>query len=113
MSKTENEQNKFFGAYFDRDSVLRISKWADFVSWIILTIYLLVWIFSLLLFISQFAGGMMYGKGMGFLGIFSMFQPYLTQPVPGVLSFFGLQAVSKGMLILLDMEENARRAARK
>jgi hypothetical protein len=41
-----------------------------------------------------------------------MFTPYLQQPLPGLFYFFGLQAVSKGLLIFLDMEDNTRRAAR-
>jgi hypothetical protein len=42
-----------------------------------------------------------------------MFAPFFLQPLPGVFYFFGLQGISKGMLILLDMEDNTRRAARK
>ena len=114
MSETDNKQERFLGTYFDRDSVLRLSRWAEIAAWVTLTLYAIVWVFSLLLFISQITNGNYYiGKGMGVLGGFSMFQPYLTQPVPGILAFFGLQAVSKGMLILLDMEDNSRRAARK
>ncbi|HEY5728953.1 MAG TPA: hypothetical protein VIS72_02815 [Anaerolineales bacterium] len=113
MNETNDKQEQFFGTYFDRDSILRISRWADIFAWVTLTVYVLIWIFSLLLFISQLAGGMLYGKGMGFLGIFSMFQPYLLQPLPGVFYFFILLAISKGLLIMLDMEDNSRRAARK
>jgi len=113
MSETNDKQEKFFGTYFDRDNILRISRWADIFAWVTLTVYVLTWIFSLLLFISQFTSGMLYGKGMGFLGIFSMFQPFLLQPLPGVLYFFALEAISKGLLIMLDMEDNSRRAARK
>ncbi len=51
-------------------------------------------------------------KGMTFLNVFNMFTPYLQQPLPGLFYFFGLQAVSKGLLIFLDMEDNTRRAAR-
>jgi hypothetical protein len=113
MSDIENKQERFFGTYFDRDSVLRLSHWAEIVAWVVLTLYIIVWVFSLLLFVSQVASGIAFGKGMGILGVFSLFQPFLTQPIPGILAFFGLQAVSKGMLILLDMEDNSRRAARK
>jgi len=42
-----------------------------------------------------------------------LFTPYLQQILPGLFYFFGLQGISKGMLILLDMEDNTRRAARK
>jgi len=113
MSETNHTQERFFGTYFDRDSVLRLSRWADVVAWVTLTLYIIIWIFSLLLFASQVTSGIYFGKGMGILGVFSMFQPFLTQPVPGILAFFGLQAVSKGLLIMLDMEDNSRRAARK
>ena len=113
MNETNDKQEKFFGTYFERDTILRISRWADIVAWITLTVYILTWIFSLLLFITQFSSGMPYGKGMGLLGVFSMFQPFLLQPLPGVFYFFALQAISKGLLIMLDMEDNSRRAARK
>ena len=114
MNDSTNKQEKFFGTYFDRDNILRLSRWADVLAWIILTIYMLGWIFSLLLFISQMANGMFFDKGNAtFLNIFGMFKPYLTEPAPGVFYFFGLQAISKGVLILLDVEDNTRRAARK
>jgi hypothetical protein len=39
--------------------------------------------------------------------------PYLQQPIPGILYFFSLQGISRILLIMLDMEDNTRRAARK
>ena len=41
MTETTEKQEKFFGAYFDRDSVLHLSRWADILAWVILTIYVL------------------------------------------------------------------------
>ena len=113
MAESNEKQEKFLGAYFDRDSVLRLSRWSDGLSWAVLTIYLLSWLFSVLLFFSQYASGMMGDKGMTFLMGFSIFSPYLTQPLPGVFYFIALQAVSKALLIFLDVEDNTRRAARK
>lgn len=113
MSESNETQEKFLGAYFDRDSVLKLSRWADGLSWVVLTVYLLAWAFSLLLFFAQYASGMMGDKGMSFLMGFNLFSPYLTQPLPGVFYFFGLQAVSKVLLIMLDVEDNTRRGARK
>jgi len=113
MTESNEKQDKYLGAYFDRDSVMRLSRWADGLSWAVLTIYLLSWLFSLLLFFSQYASGMMGDKGLTFLMGFNLFSPYLTQPLPGVFYFIGLQAVSKLMLIFLDVEDNTRRAARK
>lgn len=113
MNESNEKQERFLGAYFDRDSVLKLSRWSDGLSWVVLTVYVLSWLFSLLLFFSQYASGMMGDKGMNFLMGFNMFSPYLTQPLPGVFYFIGLQAVSKVLLILLDMEDSTRRSARK
>jgi hypothetical protein len=113
MSESHEKSEGFFGAYFDRDSVLRLSRWADAVAWVVLTVYLLVWLFSVLLFVSQFSNGLFFDKGMNFLNAFNVFKPYLMEPLPGVFYFFGLQGVSKALLILLDMEDNTRRASRK
>lgn len=113
MTESSDKQEKFLGAYFDRDAVLKLSRWSDGLSWVVLTAYILSWLFSLLLFFSQYASGMMGDKGLSFLMGFNMFSPYLTQPLPGVFYFIGLQAVSKILLILLDMEDNTRRGARK
>jgi hypothetical protein len=113
MSNTNEKQAGFLGTYFDRDGVLRLSRWADVVAWIVLTIYLLWWLSSFLVFLGQYLSGMYFDKGSTFLNVINMFAGQLQQPLPGVFYFFGFQAVSKGLLILLDMEDNTRRAARK
>lgn len=113
MSETNEKQEKFFGTYFDRDGVLRLSRWAEIVAWVVLTVYVLSWLFSLLLFISQVASGLFFEKGLTLINSFSIFKPYLLEPLPGVFYFFGLQGISKALLIMLDMEDNSRRAARK
>ena len=114
MTDSNEKQEKFFGAYVDRDVVLRLSRWADITAWVVLTIYILTWVFALLLFASQYFNGLFFAKGNdSFLVTFSMFTPYLQQPLPGVFYFFGLQGISKALLIMLDMEDSTRRAARK
>jgi hypothetical protein len=113
MSETNEKQASFFGTYFDRDSVLKISRWAEILAWATLTIYLLNWILSILLFFAQYYNGMFFDKGMTFLNILNMVSPFLQQPLPGIFYFFGLMTISKVLLILLDMEDNTRRAARK
>ena len=112
MSALNDKQAGFLGTYFDRDGVLRLSRWADIIAWIVLTIYLLAWLFSIILFFAQYDNGLYFDKGMTLLNVLNMFAPYLQQPLPGVFYFFGLQAISKGLLIFLDMEDNTRRAAR-
>ena len=56
-------KEKFFGTYFDRDSVLRISNAANIISWVILTIYILIWIFTMALFFVQYFNGLYFAKG--------------------------------------------------
>lgn len=113
MSDANERQAGFLGTYFDRDGVLRLSRWADILAWIVLTIYMLSWLSSFLIFLGQYLSGLYFDKGSTFLTVISIFSGQLLQPLPGVLYFFGLQAVSKGLLIFLDMEDNTRRAARK
>jgi hypothetical protein len=112
MSEINEKQAGYLGTYFDRDGILRLSRWADIVAWIVLTIYLVSWLLSLLMFFSQFLSGLYMDKGATFLNVLNMFTPYLLQPLPGLFYFFGLEAVSKGLLIFLDMEDNTRRIAR-
>lgn len=113
MSESNEKQAGFLGTYFDRDGVLRLSRWADALAWVVLAVYVLTWLLSLTLFIAQYLNGLFFEKGMTFLSAFNIFMPYLQQPLPGVFYFFGLEGISKGLLLLLDMEDNTRRAARK
>jgi hypothetical protein len=112
MSESNEKPAAFLGTYFDRDGVLRLSRWADVVAWVVLTIYVLSWLSSIVFFFAQYLNGLYIDKGATFLDVFNSFAPYLQQPLPGLFYFFGLQAVSKGLLIFLDMEDNTRRAAR-
>ena len=113
MSESNEQQAIFLGTYFDRDAVMRLSRWAEAFAWVILGIYLVYWVFSLLLFIGQYTSGLYFDKGMTFLSAINFFTPYFLQPLPGIAYFFGLQGVSKVLLMLMDMEDNTRRAARK
>ena len=112
MTESNQKPTTFLGTYFDRDAVLRLARWADILAWVALTLYLLSWVFQLVLFFSQYMNGMLGDKGSTLLTMYNIFSPYLLQPIPGVLYFFALQAISKVLLILLDIEDNSRRAAR-
>ena len=114
MSESNEKQAGFFGTYFDRDGILRLSRGADISAWITLTIYLVTWLSGFLPTLSQSFGGLGgdKGTGMNFLSTINMFGYNIQQVLPGIFYFFGLQGVSKGLLIFLDMEDNTRRAAR-
>ena len=112
MTESNQKPATYLGTYFDRDVVLRLSRWADILAWVVLTFYVLSWLFSFTMFLAQFFTGLYVDKGATFLTVLNIFAPYFLQPLPGIFYFFGLQAISKILLILLDVEDNTRRTAR-
>ena len=113
MSDEKNSSVRFLGTYFDRDVVLKMAHWAKILAWVGLGFYLLAWGVSFSQFLIQFSTGLFTIKGMTFLDILNYFTPYLIQPLPAVLYFFTLQGIASVLQILLDVEDNSRRAARK
>ncbi len=105
------KQEKFLGTYFDRDAVLKMARVIGWLSWVVAAIYILDVIVAGGVFLLQYIRGLM--PGMGFTDIAQQTLFILERPLHGVLYFAAMQAVSKGLLILLDMEDNTRRAARK
>ena len=112
MTETKEPSQRFLGAYFNKDLALRLSRWAQAVSWAVLAFYLVAWLINFAQFLIQFSNGMFYNKGMTIFDNLNFFAPYLLQPMPGVVFFFGLQGIAQLLLIFLDIEENTRRAAR-
>ena len=108
---SESKTN-FSGTYFDRDKVMQISRIAGVFAWIALGIYLFTTLNSFAQFMIQYATGVFYQKGMSIFDTLGYFSPYLLQLVPGLLYFAVLKFVQHALLILMDMEDNTRRAAR-
>jgi hypothetical protein len=101
-----NEKHtEFAGTYFERGSVIRLSRFAAILGWLILAVYLLNWIYAIWQSIS---GAIMagYPLDLGFL-VFN-----LAQPFQGAMVLVILLAISKVLLIFLDIEDNTRRTAR-
>ena len=80
MSASTDKQAGFLGTYFDRDGVLRLSRWADIIAWIVLTIYLLAWLFSIILFFAQYANGLYFDKGMTLINVLICSRPTCNNP---------------------------------
>lgn len=110
MSETKHE--KFFGTYFDPDTIVKVSRWADILSWIVVVVYAVDFLLSFGVFILQFVRGAWW-TGMGFTDIAMNVLIIFERPFRGVVYFIALQGIGKTLLILLDMEENTRRAARR
>lgn len=108
---TESKNEKFFGTYFNPDTVVRLSRWADILSWVVAVVYAVDLLLALGVFILQYARGMW--VGLGPTDLFTNVLYIIERPFRGVVYFIALQAIGKSLLILMDMEENTRRAARK
>ena len=108
---TESKNEKFLGTYFNPDIVVRLSRWADILSWVVVTVYAVDLLLALGVFILQYARGMWVGLGPTDLVTNVLY--IIERPFRGVVYFIALQGIGKTLLILMDMEENTRRAARK
>ena len=107
---TESRE-KFLGTYFDPDAVLKMARLLEILSWVVAAIYLFDVVLSLGIFFLQYMRGIM--GPMGFTDVAQNLLFIFERPLHGVLYFGAMQAVSKGLLIMLDVEENTRRTAKK
>jgi hypothetical protein len=96
----------FWGTYFDKDAVMRVERWARITGWAILAAYIIEAGYSTYQNIYNSIVG---NYPLDFYFLFSNFAHILQ----GGMLCIVLQAVAKITLILLDIEENTRRAARK
>ncbi len=111
MAELKESHTSFPATYFDRDSIIRMARVIAVLSWIVAGMYALDLVLSLAVFILQILRGFMVGIGLTDYMQNILF--ILERPLHGILYFAVMQAVSKGLLIFLDVEDNTRRAARK
>ncbi len=104
-------REKFMGTYFDRDLVLRMARWLAILSWVVAAIYLFDVVLSLGIVGLQYYRHLI--MPMGFTDTAQQLLFIMERPLHGVLYFAAMQAVSKSLLIMLDIEDNTRRAAKK
>ena len=105
------DNRRFLGTYFDRDAVIRMARVIAILSWIVAGIYILDILVGGGVYLLQYIRGFM--SGLGFTDILQNILYILERPLHGMLYFAAMQAVSKGLLIFLDVEDNTRRAARR
>ena len=105
MAEPKKESTPFFGTYFNRDSVLRLELWTRILGWIIFAVYVLQ--------AGYDAGMNIYNSRIGGYPLdWYFFLMTLTRPLQGALLAALLFLAGKAVLILMDIEENTRRAAR-
>ncbi len=108
---TEKQKTDFLATYFNRDSILRLARLADIFAWIALAYYAAQAGIAIVVYALQSMRGIIIPGGFTdvFQQLIWMLQPLVS---PGLLYFIGIQAIGKALLILMDIEDNLRRAAR-
>jgi hypothetical protein len=74
-------------------------------------VYAVDLIVALGVFVLQYIRG--FWAPMGFSEVLTNVLYLIERPFRGIVYFIALQAISKALLILMDMEDNTRRAARR
>lgn len=113
MEQQIEKKTAFMGTYFDRDAALRFARFAGILAWVLLGMY----VYTTLISMGQFWWAMTYG-GANYMGgnIFdrlSLPTMPISQLTPGLVYFTMLKVAQQVLLILLDVEDNSRRAARR
>jgi hypothetical protein len=113
MEQQIEKKTDFMGTYFDREAALRFARFAGILAWVLLGMF----IYTTLISIGQFWWAVTYG-GASYVGVnifdkLSIPTMQISQLTPGLVYFTMLKIAQQVILILLDMEDNSRRAARK
>ncbi len=102
---TPTEKTPFLGTYFDRDRVLRLERWTRILAWAIFAIYILQYLYDLLM---NLYSNIVNGYPIDWF--YMLFN--LARPFQGLMLLAVLYILASALLILLDIEQNTRRAAR-
>jgi hypothetical protein len=113
MNQSPEDRTKFLGTYFDRDVALRMARWAGILAWVLLAMYVYITLVSIGQFLNLVLSGAASYAGANIFDRLSIPTMQISQLVPGLVYFVMLKVAQQVLLILLDVEDNSRRAARK
>jgi len=113
MNHPTEERTGFLGTYFDHDASLRIARWAGILAWVLLGLYVYTTFVSIGQFLSLLTTGVASYEGANIFDLMSIPTLQISQLIPGLVYFIMLKIAQQVLLILLDVEDNSRRAARK
>lgn len=113
MNQPRENRTGFFGTYFDRDSSLRLARWAGILAWVLLGMYAYTTLVSTGQFLSLLLSGAVSYGGTSIFDRLSIPTLQISQLIPGLVYFIMLKIAQQVLLIMLDIEDNSRRAARK
>lgn len=115
MNRSAENRTGFLGTYFDRDITLRVARLAGILAWVLLAFYVYITVLTLAQYWWLVAAG---GVSLQGLNIFDRLitpamQIQMSSLPSGLVYFVMLKVAQQTLLILLDVEDNSRRAARK
>ena len=113
MNQPTDNRTRFLGTYFDRDIALRVARWAGILAWVLLGMYVYTTLVSVGQFLTLFLSGAISYEGTDIFDRLSIPTMQISQLVPGLVYFVMLKVAQQVLLILMDVEDNSRRAARK
>lgn len=113
MNQPTDNRTEFLGTYFNRDTALRMARWADILAWVLLAFYVYTTLVSTGQLLSVLFSGAASYAGTNIFDRLSIPTMQISQLVPGLVYFVMLKIAQQVLLILLDVEDNSRRAARK
>lgn len=112
MNRSTENRTGFLGTYFDRDAALRIARAAGILAWVLLALYAYTTLVSTGQFLFLVASGAVSYAGTNIFDRLSIPTLQISQLSPGAVYFIMLKIAQQALLILLDVEDNSRRAAR-
>ena len=99
----------------NENKLLRMSSCSNILSWVILLLYSIEFLAGVTpavhvtWFTTLFSESLLSNKFLDILGWVIFLSPYLEKLVTGIMFFLFLQALSEGILMLIDIEENSKR----
>lgn len=102
LEELENESDN--ETYHNDGRILSISIWANSLSWVILILYALSFI-ATMIDASQNTSSSIYSTSFFTLSGFRAWISLLSSPAVGFMFFLILQAISQGILFLMDIYE--------
>jgi len=113
MDRSSEKRTGFLGTYYDRDAALRMARLAGGLAWVLLAFYAYTTFISIGQFWFMIASGAASYEGVNIFDRLSIPTLQISQLTPGLVYFSMLKVAQQVLLILLDVEDNSRRAARK
>lgn len=112
MHQSNETRTGFWGTYFDRDATLRLARLSGILAWVLLAAHIYIAAVSLGQYLMFLGSGAINLEAMTLFDRLSTPITQVTQLTPGVVYFVLFKTAQHVLLILLDVEDNARRAAR-